>query len=296
MTVLASLRGTGCSSGEFDVFSWRSALDGREVIDDWIARQPWSNGDVGDLRALLQRPHRDDGRLHAAEAPAGGQRLRPVRRPLPRHRLSRRRHQLRLPAAVDRRRAAGLRRRRRHGRRPVSRSRTRATQCAANQAGRSRTVARGPADPRPRRHRQRVVPLALAGQPTSSASRCRSTSPPPTRTSRPAAAGRPTSSTTCRRASRGGSCWSTASTARRPRTRRGPHRMDGLLDARRAGSTSAWPARPTGDRLRTARRRRRSRVILGYQGEGRAVGEIASDGFPLGQTQFTDAYVTAGGG
>ena len=46
VTVLASLRGTGCSSGEFDVFSWRSALDGREVIDNWIATQPWSNGDV----------------------------------------------------------------------------------------------------------------------------------------------------------------------------------------------------------------------------------------------------------
>ena len=46
VTVLANLRGTGCSSGEFDVFSWRSALDGREVIDDWIAKQPWSNGDV----------------------------------------------------------------------------------------------------------------------------------------------------------------------------------------------------------------------------------------------------------
>ncbi|HEX2084777.1 MAG TPA: CocE/NonD family hydrolase [Solirubrobacteraceae bacterium] len=46
VTVLASVRGTGCSSGEFDVFSWRSALDGKEVIDTWIARQPWSNGDV----------------------------------------------------------------------------------------------------------------------------------------------------------------------------------------------------------------------------------------------------------
>jgi putative CocE/NonD family hydrolase len=46
VTVLANLRGTGCSSGEFDVFSWRSALDGREVIDRWIAKQPWSNGDV----------------------------------------------------------------------------------------------------------------------------------------------------------------------------------------------------------------------------------------------------------
>ena len=46
VTVLANLRGTGCSSGEFDLFSWRSALDGREVIDNWIAKQPWSNGDV----------------------------------------------------------------------------------------------------------------------------------------------------------------------------------------------------------------------------------------------------------
>jgi predicted acyl esterase len=46
VTVLANLRGSGCSSGEFDVFSWRSALDGREVIDNWIAKQPWSNGDV----------------------------------------------------------------------------------------------------------------------------------------------------------------------------------------------------------------------------------------------------------
>jgi uncharacterized protein len=37
-----------------------------------------------------------------------------------------------------------------------------------------------------------------------------------------------------------------------------------------------------------------SRVILGYQGEGRAVGEIPSNGFPLGQTGFVDAYATAG--
>jgi hypothetical protein len=37
-----------------------------------------------------------------------------------------------------------------------------------------------------------------------------------------------------------------------------------------------------------------SRVILGNQGDGKAVGEIESNGFSLGQTQFTDAYVTAG--
>jgi predicted acyl esterase len=46
VTIHASVRGTGCSGGEFDLFSWRSALDGREVIE-WIAEQPWSNGRVG---------------------------------------------------------------------------------------------------------------------------------------------------------------------------------------------------------------------------------------------------------
>lgn len=45
-TVHASVRGTGCSGGEFDLFSWRSAIDGREIVE-WIADQPWSNGDVG---------------------------------------------------------------------------------------------------------------------------------------------------------------------------------------------------------------------------------------------------------
>ena len=37
-----------------------------------------------------------------------------------------------------------------------------------------------------------------------------------------------------------------------------------------------------------------SRVILGYQGGGKSVGEIRSNGFPLGQTQFTDIYATRG--
>ena len=46
VTVHASVRGTGCSGGEFDLFSWRSALDGFELVE-WIADQDWSNGDVG---------------------------------------------------------------------------------------------------------------------------------------------------------------------------------------------------------------------------------------------------------
>lgn len=46
VTVHASVRGTGCSGGEFDLFSWRSALDGRELIS-WIDDQQWSNGEIG---------------------------------------------------------------------------------------------------------------------------------------------------------------------------------------------------------------------------------------------------------
>ena len=46
VTVHASVRGTGCSGGEFDLFSWRSALDGEELIG-WIDEQEWSNGEIG---------------------------------------------------------------------------------------------------------------------------------------------------------------------------------------------------------------------------------------------------------
>ena len=46
VTIHASVRGTGCSGGEFDLFSYQSAQDGKYIIDEWIAKQPWSNGDV----------------------------------------------------------------------------------------------------------------------------------------------------------------------------------------------------------------------------------------------------------
>jgi len=45
--VHASVRGSGCSGGEFDLFTWAAALDGKYLIDEWIPNQPWSNGDVG---------------------------------------------------------------------------------------------------------------------------------------------------------------------------------------------------------------------------------------------------------
>jgi predicted acyl esterase len=43
----ASLRGTGCSGGRFDLFDRVSAQDGHDIIDKWIPAQGWSNGDVG---------------------------------------------------------------------------------------------------------------------------------------------------------------------------------------------------------------------------------------------------------
>src|SRR2546423_3058561 len=46
VTIHASVRGTGCSSGEFDLFSTKSADDGKYIIDNYIPQQPWSNGDV----------------------------------------------------------------------------------------------------------------------------------------------------------------------------------------------------------------------------------------------------------
>lgn len=45
--VHASVRGSGCSGGEFDLFTWQGALDGKYIIDNWIPAQSWSNGDVG---------------------------------------------------------------------------------------------------------------------------------------------------------------------------------------------------------------------------------------------------------
>lgn len=45
-TVYGSIRGTGCSGGQFDLFDRTHARDGREVIE-WIADRPWSLDRVG---------------------------------------------------------------------------------------------------------------------------------------------------------------------------------------------------------------------------------------------------------
>jgi putative CocE/NonD family hydrolase len=44
--VQASIRGTECSAGHFDLYDRRHAMDGYHLVE-WIADQPWSNGKVG---------------------------------------------------------------------------------------------------------------------------------------------------------------------------------------------------------------------------------------------------------
>lgn len=43
----ASVRGTGCSTGQFDLFSWSDSDDGAQIVEQWVPAQPWSNGSVG---------------------------------------------------------------------------------------------------------------------------------------------------------------------------------------------------------------------------------------------------------
>ncbi len=47
VVVYASVRGSGCSGGRFDLFGPVNAADGHDVIERWIVKQPWSNGRVG---------------------------------------------------------------------------------------------------------------------------------------------------------------------------------------------------------------------------------------------------------
>jgi len=41
-----SVRGTGCSSGGFDLFDPQRAVDGADAVE-WAAEQPWSDGNIG---------------------------------------------------------------------------------------------------------------------------------------------------------------------------------------------------------------------------------------------------------
>lgn len=45
--VQASMRGTGCSGGQYHLFGQRAAQDGYEIIENWIVKQGWSDGRAG---------------------------------------------------------------------------------------------------------------------------------------------------------------------------------------------------------------------------------------------------------
>jgi putative CocE/NonD family hydrolase len=280
VTVLANLRGTGCSSGEFDLFSWRSALDGREVIDNWIAKQPWSNGDV----AIFGHSYSGlTGMMVAATRP---QHLRAVSASGLIGDLYR---DIVYPGGVTNYgfpllwtgavrpvydigggTAGGL----------VPPESTSA-QCAANQAGRSRTITEDPlihglddTDSEWYRTRSLVsyverievpVHITAAYQDEQTGGRG------------PTNVFDHLSKTIAKRL---------VLTNGEHGTQTDPH----LMRDRRAW-IDHWllgVGNPAFDGTS-------SRVLLGYQGEGRVVGEIASDGFPLGQTRFTDVYFSGDG-
>jgi predicted acyl esterase len=46
VTVSASVRGTGASGGVIRIINPRTGLDGHEIIENWIVKQPWSDGKV----------------------------------------------------------------------------------------------------------------------------------------------------------------------------------------------------------------------------------------------------------
>ena len=99
VTVNSSLRGTGASEGVFSLFSERSTRDGYEIIENWIVKQPWSNGKVGihghswpgltgfriaatnppHLRALVVSGLFDDASRGLSASGSHGRRVRPLR-------------------------------------------------------------------------------------------------------------------------------------------------------------------------------------------------------------------------
>jgi predicted acyl esterase len=294
VTVLANLRGTGCSSGEFDVFSWRSALDGREIIDNWIAEQPWSNGDVAifghsysGLTGMMVAATRPSHLRAVGASGLFGDVYRDIVYP---GGVTNYGFPL-LWAGIVRPvydvgggTAGGLVP-------PESTS----EQCAANQAGRSRTVLEDPliqglddTDSEWYRSRSLVtyverievpVHITAAYQDEQTGGRG------PTNVFDHLPAGIPKRLVLVN----GEHDTQTEQHVIKDRVAwldywmLGRQRADLGMSAGEADLATVFGPTET------------SRVLLGYQGEGRVVGEIASDGFPLGQTRFTDAYVTGGG-
>ena len=80
------VRGTGSSPGvALDEYTEAETLDGYDAVE-WLAAQPWCNGNVGMWGISVRRVHRDPGREAAAAAPARDPADVRHRRPLPRRR------------------------------------------------------------------------------------------------------------------------------------------------------------------------------------------------------------------
>ncbi len=298
VTVLASVRGTGCSSGEFDVFSWRSALDGKEVIDKWIAKQPWSNGDVvifghsySGLTGMLIASTRPAHLRAVTASGLFGDVYRDIVYP---GGVANYGFPLLWTGAI--RPVYDLGGGTAGGVYPVEET---SAQCAANQAERSRTVLDDPlihgldnTDNEWYRSRSSVnhignitVPVHVTGAyqdeqtggrgPTHVFDRL-----PTTVSRRIVLVNGEHGTQTEDHVWKDRIAW-----------------MDYWMLRKQTADLGiktgvANLASTFGPRERVTRT---SRVILGYQGGGKAVGEIRSDGYPLGQTRFTDAYVTGAG-
>jgi predicted acyl esterase len=298
VTVLASVRGTGCSSGEFDLFSWRSALDGKHVIDEWIAKQPWSNGDIvifghsySGLTGMMVASTAPEHLRAVSASGLFGDLYRDIVYP---GGVSNYGFPLLWTGAVrpvydiGGGTAGGLY--------PVEDT---SEQCALNQASRSRTVTDEPlvhglsdTDGEWYRSRSLVNMIDRINVPVHVTT-----------------------------------AYQDEQTGGRGPTNVFDHLPDGIskrivmvngqhgtqtedtilkdriawMDYWMLGADSADLGIRTGSVALAdvfgprSTPTESSRVILGYQGGGRAVGEIASNGFPLAQTQFTDVFATAGG-
>jgi uncharacterized protein len=296
VTVLANLRGTGCSSGEFDVFSWRSALDGKEVIDNWIAQQPWSNGDVvifghsySGLTGMMVAATRPQHLRAVSASGLFGDVYRDIVYP---GGITNYGFPLLWTGAVrpvydiGGGTAGGL----------IPPADTSA-QCAANQAGRSRTILEDPliqglddTDSEWFRARSLVSYVDQIEVPVhiTAAYQDEQTGP-----RGPTNVFDHLSPSISKRLvlTNGEHGTQTSDEVLKDRIAwmdywlRGTDSADLGFDLGTSDLPATFGARATPTTT--------SRVILGNQGAA-AVGEIESDGFPLGQTQFTDAYVSAG--
>lgn len=299
VTVLASVRGTGCSSGEFDLFSWQSALDGRHIIDEWIPGQDWSNGDVvifghsySGLTGMFVASTRPEHLRAVSASGLIGDLYRDITYP---GGVTNYGFPLLWTGAI--RPVYDIGGGTVGGVYPVEET---SAQCAKNQAGRSRAVLDDPlvqgtddTDTEWMRARSLVnfvdridVPVHI-----TAAYQDEQTGP-----RGPTYIFDKLSSSISKRLVLVNGVHGTQTS---PHIREdrfawmdywmlGKETADLGMESGVVTLSSAFGPRTTPTET--------SRVILGYQGSGNAVGEITSDGFPLGETRFTDLYATAGGG